>query len=578
MQKNWKRMIVILLCIIMTACTSTGSNVVIGDWQGPEQSILDAGYNVDKVEHAKTDFKDINYERPDTAKLDQKIEELMKIIPLKGKQKPVLNGYLEIMKESTNLDTMSSLANLHHDMDLSDTYYQSESQFLSDYYTSFDNKMTALTKAIMDSDYKDDFRNVWGDAFIERYEDNAKLNSPEIEELSKQETQLIQEYQTALTTAYRVSYDGQEYTLDELDPTHEKYAEMFYVIYEQKNEACGEIYRKLVDIRMQIAKKLGYENYADYRYDVLGYGFTKEQSSELHEKVLKELVPLYKSLREKYDESTKEAVDRNVIATSDGMPFLEEALKKEFPKAMQEAFTYMKDYNLYYFNEGANMMRSAFSTFLSSYRAPFLFINTSSHKDVSTLFHEFGHYANFYTSPASMWNIGQDLNLAEVHSQGLELLMQGYYKELYGEDAELMQYNSLIDILGNILQGCAEDEFQQAVYASPEMSLDDINQAHSDIYEKYMGSQIYYQWVDISHNFEQPMYYISYATSAISALEIWSKAQDDREQGLKIYEDVSGYCFNAKYLDVLDKTGLSDPFTSDVVTKIHRALSELSGL
>lgn len=571
-----KRSLLLVLCFFLSACF--GSNRVnTGEDHGPLIDISNMLYDVEAIEHTNIAFKDIQYKRPDTAKLDEKIDEVSKNVSKKGKLKVVLNGYKEIMQASTELDTMSSLANIYHDMDLTDTYYETETQFLSDYYTTFDNKMTALTKAILESEYAKDFTDVWGNEFVERYKDNAKLNSPDIEELSRKETKLVQDYQKALTAQYSAEYNGEIITYDQLDPEHEAYVDIFYVIYEQKNAACGKIFKELVDIRTQIADTLGYESYTDYRYDVLGYGFTKEESSALQEKVLEELVPLYQALQKDYGTGVREAAARNVISTVDGMPLLEDALKNEFPQRMQDAFAYMKEHELYYFNDQPDMMRSAFSTFLSSYRAPFLFINTSSHSDVSTLFHEFGHYANFYHSPSSMWNITQDLNLAEVHSQGLELLMHGYYNEWYGEDAGWMQYYSLLDILGNILQGCAEDAFQQAVYANPNMSLEEMNQTHSDIYAKYMGSEIYYQWVDISHNFEQPLYYISYATSALSALEIWSIAQVDREQALKVYDNVSSHCFNINYLDVLEKAGLQNPFKSDVVTKIHRALSALTG-
>lgn len=578
MQNKLKKLGLLILCFfIISACTKAKAPAQEPSAKDTTQEETPKN-EVKTVAHTDLNFEDIVYERPDTDSLNQKIDALMELIPTKKKQKEVLDAYADIMNDSTNLDTMYSLANLYHDINLSDPYYKEESQFINDYYTTFDNKMLALTKTMLESEYADAFRNVWGEDFIQRYEGNAKLNSPEIEELSKQETALIQAYQTALTAGYTVNYDGVDYLLNELDPNDEGYVDAFYIIYAQKNEACGEIYRQLVDIRTQIAEKLGYQSYTDYRYDILGYGFTKEESAQLHENVRTELVPLYQQLEALYDSETKQAAARNMISANDGLPYLEQALSNEFPSRMSEAYTYMVSHNLYYFNNDQNMMRSAFSTFLSGYRAPFLFMNTDSHKNVSTLFHEFGHYSNFYTAQPTAWNQGQDLNLAEVHSQGLELLMHTYYSDMYGEDAQIMQYYSIMDILGNILQGCAEDEFQQRVYENPTMSLEELNTLHEEIYASYLGTSIYYQWVDISHNFEQPLYYISYATSAISALEIWSDAQKDRKEAIRLYEEVSNYCFNIKYLDVLQKVGLSNPFTSDIVSNIRQEIMHFTGL
>lgn len=64
------------------------------------------------------------------------------------------------------------------------------------------------------------------------------------------------------------------------------------------------------------------------------------------------------------------------------------------------------------------------------------------------------------------------------------------------------------------------------------MTLEEVNELHSEIFYQFTGSELYYEWVEIHHHFETPFYYISYATSAISALEIWAQSLDDRNQAV----------------------------------------------
>ena len=54
------------------------------------------------------------------------------------------------------------------------------------------------TGAILESGYGKAARARWGDGFVERYEVNRKLNSPEIEELSIREQALVSEYPEAV--------------------------------------------------------------------------------------------------------------------------------------------------------------------------------------------------------------------------------------------------------------------------------------------------------------------------------------------------------------------------------------------
>ena len=89
-----------------------------------------------------------------------------------------------------------------------------------------------------------------------------------------------------------------------------------------------------------------------------------------------------------------------------------------------------------------------------------------------------------------------------------------------------------------------------------------------------MGYPLVYEWVDIHHHFETPFYYVSYATSAVSALELWADALENRDKAMQIYDKLTQYTINVEYLETLKKVGLSDPFSSDCVQRVAQALND----
>ena len=527
------------------------------------------------VVHADVDFSTLEYTRPDLDALNAKIDTALEQVSAGDKEEETLALYDDILADISELDTMSAIAGIRYNIDLTDEYYEAEELALDEAYTRLDNRMNELTGAILESGYGKAARARWGDGFVERYEVNSKLNSPEIEELSIREQALVSEYQKLSATEYTAERDGEAVTLNDLDLTQESDIALYYAIYEKRNAELGQIYRELVQLRVEIAKKLGYDSYTDYAYDLLGRDFTKEDAAAFSEKVKEYLAPISDAIYNRYYSDIAAAQARTDVTFDDGIPVLEQALKNGgYPAAMSDALTYMLEHNLYSFGGGANKMAAGYTTLLNRYAAPYMFVNTDYYTDPGTLFHEFGHYYNFYLMGETLWNDGNNLDLAEIHSQGLEVLMFDTYEDMYGEDASYIEYAQLMNLVDSVLQGCAEDEFQQAVFEDPDMPLDEMNLLHAQIYQDYMGYPLVYEWVDIHHHFETPFYYVSYATSAVSALELWADALENRDKAMQIYDKLTQYTINVEYLETLKKVGLSDTFSSDCVQRVAQALND----
>lgn len=562
--KKMKKFIFLLLLIASILLTGCGAN------DSTTEPVL-VEYN---TKHTNTNFKDMKYVRPDTETLVKKIEGVKNLVSSNEEENKIFEEYNVILDSVSDVMTMFNLTEIYSSFDVRDEYYNTEYDFLINYHNKLDNKMNDLTKTILDSKYADAFKKKMGKPFIEKYEHNTKLNSPIVEPLKEQETALLNEYRTKSIEEYTTTYEGKEVTLGDLDLSDEKTHVAYYEIYKKKNAVKGEIYRELVEVRTKIAEELGYNNYSEYAYDYLIYDFEPEDVKKIQDDVVKYIVPLYQDTRTKYRDKINLANSENTATFEDGIPILKKAIKSEFSDYMNEALSYMLENDLYTFTDDPNAKQSAYSAFISNYTAPYLYVNTAVYTDPSTVFHEFGHYYNFYHYFKSEWNEANDLNLAEVHSQGLEILMHPYYDQLYGDNAKIMQYDNIENMLYSILSATCEDEFQQKVYENPTMSLEEMNALHNELSNKYLNSDDEYEWVRIPHHYETPLYYISYGTSAISSLELWTIEEDDRDDALAIYENISKYPTNQHYLEALNDVGLSNPFESSVIKDIAKTIKK----
>ena len=523
--------------------------------------------------HSSLHYTDMIYERPDLDAVYDNFEDILELVTQTGVQDQLFTLYDTILAQLDHVGTMSSLASLKNSINLNDPFYEDEMLLLEAETTKMDNDINEVTGAILASPYADAFTAKYGEEFVHNYEVMSKLNSPEIEALVEQEHQLVADYNKLLSKEYTTEYNGQTVTIDDLDFSAPDVATPYYDIYTKKNRECAEIYLQLAKIRVQIAKTLGYDSYTDYAYDCLGRDFTKEDAAQFSALVKKYIAPLAQEFYDAYSANFNDVNNLKAPTMEEGISYLRNALAAEFPAAMTEALDYMLDRGLYIFDNDPNMMPAGFSTILTEYAAPFLFINTGVYTDPGTLFHEFGHYYNFYLMGNIDWYDSNNLDLAEVHSQGLELLMFQYYDEIYGARyAEVVQASMLSNLLDTILMGCCEDEFQQKVFEDPDMTINEMNLIHGQLYQQYMGYPIYYEWVDIHHHFETPFYYISYATSAASAFEIWELSQKDRAAALNAYRSISQNTVNSGYREPLKRAGLSDPFTSDMVADLAKTV------
>jgi oligoendopeptidase F len=186
-----------------------------------------------------------------------------------------------------------------------------------------------------------------------------------------------------------------------------------------------------------------------------------------------------------------------------------------------------------------------------------------------------GHYyASLYIPHVPSYDV------AEIHSQANEFLLMTFMKQYMDEDIyeTLTNYN-VYNTVAMALVCVAIDDFEQAVYSIEnidEYTYEDFNAIMVSVNAKYSGApnkvtNMNEYWLSVCPN--SPVYYISYATSSIAALSIYSMAQEDealaRETYRKLIEEIEE---EDGFKTVMDKIGLNSPFVEETFKKIEENL------
>ncbi|MBQ8300849.1 MAG: hypothetical protein IJX57_02655 [Clostridia bacterium] len=329
----------------------------------------------------------------------------------------------------------------------------------------------------------------------------------------------------------------------------------------------GELFKELVDVRNEIAKERGYSDYAEYAYDeIYGRDYATADAEKLHNNIKKILAPVSSELSSEVAMNTH---GEGYHTADEVIAFLDECAGKISPE-LKTSYDYMINNHLYDIEQSeTKMMRNAYTINLGKYNSPFVFLYYPS---VGTMVHEFGHFNHMlYCNDDGKSN----KDVAEIHSQGLELLCTEYYESIYKERADVMRMYTVSNILSAIVQGCMVDEWETAVYKNPDMTVQEYDKLFAKLTEEYciegIGS---HEWAKISHPFLSPMYMISYSTSGIASMEIWEMSQKNRDKAIDRYMRLTASDTADGFENVLDRCGLSSIFSNGTLKDISKTIEK----
>ncbi len=352
------------------------------------------------------------------------------------------------------------------------------------------------------------------------------------------------------------------------------------------NQDMIPLYSEMVRNNNRIAQIYGYANYYEYAYDlVYQRDYDAEAVASMRQYLATYLAPLCDDLVNRFNKnySILQYQDQSTISrllfsdyTILGEDYLNnylDTLDKEAREQMNEIFTEERSY----FTGAVESYTGAFTTSFND--AAFCYFGPG-YANLNTVVHELGHY--YAAQYSDLSDIPMDL--AEVHSQGNEWLLMSYLRqELDSTTYVPLEAYKLYETLATILVSTMVDEFEEKVYTHPNagnLTAEEYEQLMVDVAEKYGGLDYIGSYLTDMQSYwrivcmESPVYYISYAVSAVAALNIHTMACDDVEDAKDTYKMLCEEADNEKgFLWNLEQAGLTSPFDEQA----YKDLADLMG-
>lgn len=348
-------------------------------------------------------------------------------------------------------------------------------------------------------------------------------------------------------------------------------------------DSGDSLYDEFFDNNRAIAELRGYGNYYDYAADKIHLrDYSSEERIAFREYVKAYIVPLYKDVKAKklkvFDsasENVKNGYNALVYCNYDENEWETDYIIDyigEYDGALRAYLMNMYHSEGMVIGDGENAVKTAFTTVMRYYGEPLAFFGRS-YRDMLTIVHENGHYA-------AMWQpeiFSQCLDVHEIQSQGNEWMFVEYLEgKIDSEFYEMLLLDRLTRGLSNIVFSCAVDEMEEMIYRG---ETETISDAANEIFERYEGvfdtpNTIgdYFRHVAMT----SPVYYISYATSELMSIGLYTIANDDYTSAMDVYSslilDMDAY---VGLHGAVDHCGLLDPFSEETFRYITDAFADM---
>lgn len=522
MKRNKLRLAALLLAVIMLLCGCTAGDGLVH-------------------------YKMMKYERPDMAAIQQTLEDACSAAEGEDVD-AILEAVYHFYDAYDWFYTCSALADIRYSSDLTDSYWEQESNFCAQNSAGVDAALEELNYALAQSPCRQELEaEFFGEGFFESY-DGENLWDAEFTDMLSQEAQLQSRY----------------YALSEQSLAYEYGTEDYY-------SACAgdmaQLLVELIALRQEIAAYWGYSDYLQFAWDFYYYrDYTPSQAGALLEQIRQELAPLYRQMSGSsvWDASYEPCSEKETLG------YVRRAAKN-MGGTVAEAFKVLEAAGLYDIAYGENKYNSSFEIYLTSYWEPFIFMNsTLTAYDQLTLAHEFGHFCNDYASYGSY--VGVDVS--EVFSQGME-----YLSLCYGQNTQALTRVKMADSLNTYVEQAAFASFEQQMYglSGEALTVENLYNLYDTVAQSYGFDSVGYdrrEFVDITHYYTNPLYIISYVVSNDAAMQLYQLEQEERGAGLRLYED-NLTTQESYFLSFLDSAGLESPFSPGRIQKVKKTLTDI---
>lgn len=224
-----------------------------------------------------------------------------------------------------------------------------------------------------------------------------------------------------------------------------------------------------------------------------------------------------------------------------------------------------------------------YTSFLYNQNTPVVFVNGNTDRDtLRMVIHEFGHFNAFLNSDLSE-NFpnadGQNIDISEVQSQGMEVLFWNYYDDIYGDYSNLVKAYALYQFAETFITSFFVNEFESAVIDQIDtITPEEVIKLFHEMQSEYdVFGQLPTPFGSISSLILQPFYTISYSMSLLPVWELISITNEGRSEAVEKYTKISNVNAldpDSKFLKALSDSGFSDILNDEYINSIRKICAD----
>jgi len=441
--------------------------------------------------------------------------------------------------------------------------------------------------------------------------------------LISRENNLGTEYDR-LIGAQTVEWDGEEVTLAQLRPVfleadRDRREKAFRLTFErrlQDRDALNDMWKRFLDIRKDIAKNAGMNDYREYMWKRLKrFDYTPDDALAFFDAIEEAVVPaaerIYEKRRQALGLDTLRPWDTNVdvkgrdpLRPFDDVQALQDKSVDIFNSVDPELGEYvriMRDESYLDLDNRKGKAPGGYCTYFPLSNRPFIFMNSvGTHDDIQTMLHEAGHAFHAFSASTELpyaQQMDAPMEFAEVASMAMELLAAPYLSEDNGgfytpADAARARIEHLAELPYLWAWVATVARFQHWVYTNIEDAYDPekCDDEWESLFDRYMkgidysGLEQYkrFRWRAQLHIYQVPFYYIEYGLAQLGAVQVWANSLNNHTQTLQDYRKALKLGGAVSLPDLFETAGakfaLDTPTLQSTVDLIETTIDELEAV
>ena len=538
---------------------------------------------------------------PSVSRIEAKIRILTDYLENAKDGKEAVKALKRYFKIQNDVQTAATLISIRFTLNTQDETYKKLNDKINDTLPLLDNYFKKFELALVKSKYRAELEKKFGTLLFTQIENGFKCFDEKIIPLLQEENKLVSDYQSLMASA-KIEYKGEtlnlsqigKYMSDKDRDVRIESAKLYYQFLADHDEEFGTIYDKLVKLRDQMAKELGFKNYIELGYLRLGrVDYNAEMVKGYREQIKRDVVPVVYKLRKNQAKrlgyKNPIFLDFNVFfedgnaKPAGNTAYLVECASKMYHDMGAESgefFDYMVENHLMDLDARAGKTGGGYMTFIPKYKAPFIFANSNgSSSDVDTLTHEVGHAFQGYLCRNIKVPSYQmpTLEACEIDSMSMEFFAYPWMELFFKEGADKYRFAHLDGAISFLPYGSEVDEFQHFVYENPQLSHEERCAKWAEL------EKIYRPWMNFegfdylekgkmrirqSHIFTTPFYYIDYTLAQVLSLQFKCEMDRNRERAWKKYIKLLKMGGKYPFLTLVERDHLRNPFIDGNVIKV----------